>query len=236
MANDIFESPGGDATTREESRRERASGATSDVSQRGSGAIGDAREKASEAAHEVRQKTERTLSRQKERATDRFESVSSALRDTSDNLRGQHEESVAGIFESAAEQVDRLSRYVRDRSVGELIDEIEDVARREPALFLGGAALLGIVGARFLKSSERRRMHASDRGRSQFGERREGWRREDWRREDWSAEDWDRENWAREDFAREDWDREDRERMRTRDVSRSRSYERDVDRPAGDLG
>jgi hypothetical protein len=34
--------------------------------------------------------------------------------------------------------------------------DLENLARRQPALMIGGALLLGLIGARFLKSSERR--------------------------------------------------------------------------------
>ena len=34
--------------------------------------------------------------------------------------------------------------------------DLENLARRQPALMIGGALVLGLIGARFLKSSERR--------------------------------------------------------------------------------
>jgi hypothetical protein len=37
--------------------------------------------------------------------------------------------------------------------VGELIGDVEQFARRSPALFLGGAFALGVLAARFVKSS-----------------------------------------------------------------------------------
>jgi hypothetical protein len=42
--------------------------------------------------------------------------------------------------------------------------DLENLARRQPALVLGGALLLGLMGARFLKSSQRDRQF---RGESQ---------------------------------------------------------------------
>lgn len=120
-----------------------------------------ARERAGDAADTARGKAESTVSRQKDRATGQLDSISSALRQTSGSLRGEHQDAVAGVIENAASQVDRLSHYLRNRSVGDLMDEAQDLARREPALFLGGAFLLGIVGARFMKSSERQQVDDS---------------------------------------------------------------------------
>ena len=36
-------------------------------------------------------------------------------------------------------------------------EDLENLARRQPALMLGGALVLGLIGARFLKSSQRDR-------------------------------------------------------------------------------
>ena len=36
-------------------------------------------------------------------------------------------------------------------------NDLENLARRQPALILGGALVLGLIGARFIKSSERGR-------------------------------------------------------------------------------
>lgn len=211
MANDISRTQTGDAA-REQGTREQSSGSGLDKARQKTS------EAASEAAQEARRKAESNLDRQKQRATERFDHVSSALRETSQNLRDHDEDSIAGIVDSAAEQVDRLSHYVGQRSVGDLVDELEDIARREPALFLGGAALLGIVGARFLKSSGRRGMRSTYRGDSRYG---------NWERGDWERSDWDRD--------RSEWEREDRERLRSREAGRTRPYDRDYNRPPADL-
>lgn len=60
---------------------------------------------------------------------------------------------MAGYADAAAEQLDTVTRSFRNRSVGELLDEAERLARRDPALFIGGAFILGVFGARFLKAS-----------------------------------------------------------------------------------
>jgi hypothetical protein len=48
------------------------------------------------------------------------------------------------------------------------VSEAEDFARRQPALFLGGAFALGLLGARFLKSSgQQASQGGSSQGRAQ---------------------------------------------------------------------
>ena len=46
---------------------------------------------------------------------------------------------------------------IRRQDINSVIDEVTMFARRNPAVFLGGAALLGFVGARMLKASDRAR-------------------------------------------------------------------------------
>lgn len=111
------------------------------------------REKAEQAAERARRSATEQVGRQKERATKRLGRMSDALRSTSDNLRSREEEQVARYVDRAAGQIDRLSGYLRERNVDELVYETREFARREPALFLGGAALLGMLGARFFRSS-----------------------------------------------------------------------------------
>ena len=109
----------------------------------------------------VERKAEMAASRQKERAANRLGDMSDALRSTSDTLRSENEDAVANYVDTAADQVARFSGYLRDREVGQMLDEARGFARRDPALFLGGAALLGMLGARFMRSSNRDEGHDS---------------------------------------------------------------------------
>src|SRR5262249_7341979 len=65
----------------------------------------------------------------------------------------QQNAAIGDYVNSAADGVARFSGYLRAKDVGELIDDAEEVARRQPILVIGGAFLLGFFGARFLKSS-----------------------------------------------------------------------------------
>jgi hypothetical protein len=56
-----------------------------------------------------------------------------------------------------------VSGYLEARDIQDLVGEAESLARRSPALFLGGAFTLGVLAARFLKSS------SPDGSRGQMG-------------------------------------------------------------------
>lgn len=99
---------------------------------------------------------------QKGRVVQNLSSVASALRGTN---RAASE--VQPYIERAAQEVERVSGYLRDRSLSDILRDVEGFARREPALFLGGAIALGLVGGRFLKATSSgpgRQMKRSEEG------------------------------------------------------------------------
>ncbi|MFA8384675.1 MAG: hypothetical protein ACEPO2_03575 [Pelagibaca sp.] len=49
-------------------------------------------------------------------------------------------------------QINGIAARLQDTSVDEMVDDVALFARRNPLLFLGGAALAGFAAARFLKS------------------------------------------------------------------------------------
>lgn len=128
------------------------------------------REKVQETADRAVEKASSQVTHQKQRAVDRLGRMSEALRSTTSELRNHEEDEVASLMESAAGQIDRVTGYLRERNVDELLHETRDMARREPALFLGGAALLGIVGARFFRSSGSSRMDYDSSDMGAYGE------------------------------------------------------------------
>jgi hypothetical protein len=80
-------------------------------------------------------------------------SVAQALRQTAQNLQGQNQAAVGGVANQAADRVDQVAGYLRERDVSQLVGEFEGYARRSPGLVLGGAFALGLLAARFVKSS-----------------------------------------------------------------------------------
>ena len=112
-----------------------------------------AKQQASQLADQAKQQVSSQLSSQKTRAAEGLGSVAQALRQTSQQLRDQDQGPMPQYVERAADQIERISGYLQDKDVSQLVDDVERYARRQPALFLGGAFVLGLIGARFLKSS-----------------------------------------------------------------------------------
>jgi hypothetical protein len=124
----------------------------------GAGVIDQAKEKAQQLANQAQQqagqKVESGLHRGKAQAAETLGGVAQSLRQSSQQLRDRNQ-GAGQYVERAAQQTQRLSEYLQNTDVNQIIDRAEDAARRQPALFLGGAFALGLLGARFLKSSRR---------------------------------------------------------------------------------
>jgi ElaB/YqjD/DUF883 family membrane-anchored ribosome-binding protein len=95
-------------------------------------------------------------------------SVADSIRQVGENLGNSTDNNqVAALAskygETLAGQVERLSSYLDEKEIRELVTDVEQFARRNPLLFVGGAFALGVLAARFMKSSGR---NQKSRGRS----------------------------------------------------------------------
>ncbi|MEO7112021.1 MAG: hypothetical protein ABI183_16375 [Polyangiaceae bacterium] len=112
-----------------------------------------AKETASHVADQAVGLVESQISQQQKKSVGELGNVAKALRGT----RSELGENFAGpIVDQAADQIERATKFLESASLGEIVDGVEDFARREPLLFIGGAFAVGMLGARFLKSSSRR--------------------------------------------------------------------------------
>jgi len=118
----------------------------------------DAKRETSKVAGQASDYVSGLVSRQKDQAADSLGGVAGAIRDVGNRLQEQDQAAGVGQYAMrAADQVDRLSSYLRDRDLNTFFRDTETFARRHPDVFLGGTFLAGLLLARFLKSS-------SDRG------------------------------------------------------------------------
>jgi hypothetical protein len=101
------------------------------------------------------------LGESKGQLADQVGAVAEALRRTTEHLRSEEQSRIAGFTETLARQIDQVSNYLRTKDAAAMRQDLENVARRQPAIAIGGALVLGLIGARFLKSSERRRQKQS---------------------------------------------------------------------------
>ena len=104
-------------------------------------------------AGSVRQRAGERMTEQKNRATDSMAAVAHVVRETTTRLRNEQHESIAEYVDRGAQQLERFSEYLRKKDAAELWREAQNHARRRPAVFVGSAFVMGLLAARFLKSS-----------------------------------------------------------------------------------
>ena len=119
----------------------------------------------------VKESATAQLTNQKDRGTDALGSVAQAVRSSTQRLRDEQHDTIAGYVDKAADQIESWSRRLKEKDIDELLTDVQRLARRQPAVFIGSAFALGIVGARFLKSSRQQNEYAdgSESRRSVYG-------------------------------------------------------------------
>jgi len=155
------------------------------ASQSASTTTGQAKEQVQQKAADVKEQVQQTaadvkeqvatqatdkLSSQKDAATGSLNSVAHAFRQTGEQLRDNDQVGIADYVERAAGQVEHFAGYLSKRDIRGLAQDTEQFARREPALFLGGAFALGLFAARFLKSSGQAAQGGQRNGRNWQGQ------------------------------------------------------------------
>ncbi|MGI9174486.1 MAG: ATP synthase F0 subunit B [Rhodothermales bacterium] len=154
--------------------KQKANEVKAEAKQQAGEAADQAKQKAGELAEQAKQQATSQIATQKERASSSLSSISKALHDASGTLRDEDQGAVAGYVDDAAGQLEQFADILQNRSVGELLDEAKRYARREPALFLGGAMVIGLFGARFLKSSSPESSRYGRRESRPYGSGRQG--------------------------------------------------------------
>lgn len=112
-----------------------------------------AKDQTVEMAHQAQDQVTNLVARQKEQAAERLGGLAGALHDAARQLEQKDADGFGRYAHRAADQVDKASRYLRDKDLPTLVRDTEGFARRHPDLFLGGSLVAGVLLARFLKSS-----------------------------------------------------------------------------------
>jgi len=115
--------------------------------------LAQTKEAAGAALSKVKDQAVEQISTQKDKAAESLTGITSALHQTTQTFRDQNQNVVADYVDSFASQADKFTQYIANKNVDELARDVESFARQNPALFVGGAFLIGMGLARFLKSS-----------------------------------------------------------------------------------
>ena len=148
--------PIGEGSMPSTGRRAEYAGAPADVSlqETASTATGALRKQASRLAQDVGQELSKTSESQKERGVEALREIARAIDGAADQLQ-EPVPTIARSVHEVARRINGFSDNLADRNVNELIDQAAQLARAQPALFVGGSVVAGFALARFLWSSGR---------------------------------------------------------------------------------
>ena len=117
----------------------------------------DLKRQAKDAVHDMSVRARSAADEQKNVAAERVGGVARAFPVASDDLHDQGQSLVAGYSRQVAEGLESMAQSLSRRSLGDLVEGVEDFARERPVAVLGGAMVAGFALARFMKSSAGRR-------------------------------------------------------------------------------
>jgi hypothetical protein len=116
-----------------------------------------AKQTTNEVVNQVQQQASSQINRQKESAASELSTVVNAVRRFGETLNNEGDGPIARFAaqygDKAADSLDRVARYLREQDPKRLLNDVQNFGRRQPALLIGGAFLLGFAGARLIKSS-----------------------------------------------------------------------------------
>ena len=123
--------------------------------------IDQAKETAGQAYEAVTEKATTTLDQRKTTLTSGLTTVADSVRQVSQNLGSSKTDSglaeaAAKYSDTAAQKLQDVAGYFETRNVRDMARDLEGFARRNPAMFFGAAFGLGILAARFFKSTPTR--------------------------------------------------------------------------------
>jgi hypothetical protein len=111
--------------------------------------VGD---RARSVAADAGKKIENALNEHRASGADYLQNVASLVHQAADVFDREVPQASRYIHQ-AAQQIDTVADSVRTKNVQDAVHDVQDFARRQPAIFFGGALLLGFAAVRLLKAS-----------------------------------------------------------------------------------
>ena len=108
---------------------------------------------ASSMADSARGTVKSQLTGQKDNVADHLLATAQAIQSASDQLKEHGTPFVTEYTDKAAATITEFSGALKEKQLDQIVADTEAFARRSPGLYLGAAAVAGLLAARFLKSS-----------------------------------------------------------------------------------
>lgn len=112
-----------------------------------------------QAKSQTRDKLRSQINERSSQVGDQTASAAKAVRRGSEQLRAEGNDRAADVIDAVADRGDRLGAYLRQADGDRILRDIEDFARKQPWLMVGGSAVAGFLASRFMKATSRERFH-----------------------------------------------------------------------------
>lgn len=109
-------------------------------------------EKAKTVASDAGRKIEGALNDQRATGADYLQNMAGLVHQTADVFEREVPQA-SRYIRQAADQIDTVAEAVRTKDLREAVSDVQDFARRQPAIFFGGALLLGFAAVRMFKTN-----------------------------------------------------------------------------------
>jgi hypothetical protein len=129
------------------------------------------KEQAQQAAGQARGRVRDEADRRSTQAGERVQSQASDLRAVSEQLREQGKDGPAKVADQVADRAERVGGYLQRTDGDTLLEDLEELARKNPWAVVAGGVVLGFAASRLLKTSSRDRYDQRSSGSGGLGQR-----------------------------------------------------------------
>ena len=139
---------------------------TTDINDTSDGLLKKFKSTAGDAYESATAKATEKLEEQKSNLSSGLSTVADNIRKLGGDLSGSESSdgltrAAAEVSNTAASKLERAADYFERQDLNAMYRDIENLARRNPGLFIGGAFALGFLAARFFKSTSPRKFNTA---------------------------------------------------------------------------
>ena len=121
---------------------------------------GQAREQAQQLTGRASGRVRQEMDQRSTTAGEQISSTADDLRSVAEELRNKGKDTPARLAEQAAERVQQMGGYLQSADGDQILNDLEDFARRQPWAVVVGGIVLGFAASRFVKASSAERYQA----------------------------------------------------------------------------
>ena len=123
------------------------------ATQQGMELVHQTQQKAGDMVDQIQSQLKSKLTEEKKIVSGSLGHIASAVQEAGQGLREKDQPVLGEYADSAAKLVNNFSHYLQKTDIENFVGDIQTVARKRPAIFVGSLFVVGLLAGRFLKSS-----------------------------------------------------------------------------------